>query len=107
MANTTLYGLSAEHVAKLQELAHSLGCVAERGAGRGQGSASALIRAIAEGELTLIAKRPGDVSFVWAEDNALIRCGCGNEVFLSETKSETCDCGRTFEYFCRVQELTK
>jgi hypothetical protein len=58
MANTTLYGLSAEHVARLQELAHSLGYVAERGAGRGYGSASALIRAIAEGELTLTKKKP-------------------------------------------------
>ena len=58
MANTTLYGLTAEHVAKLQELARQLGYVAERGAGRGQGSASALIRAIAEGELMLTKKKP-------------------------------------------------
>lgn len=53
MNNTTLYGLTTEHVNKLKELAYSLGYVAERGAAYGQGSASALIRAIAEGELTV------------------------------------------------------
>jgi len=36
MANTTLYGLTAEHVAKLQELARQLGYVAERGADAGR-----------------------------------------------------------------------
>lgn len=51
MSNTTFYGITTEHMVALQAIAERLGYVADRGAATGKGSASALIRAIAEGEI--------------------------------------------------------
>lgn len=56
MSNTTFYGVTAEHMAALQAIAERLGYVADRGAASGKGSASKLIRAIAEGKIELVKK---------------------------------------------------
>lgn len=56
MSNTTFYGVTAEHMAALQAIAERLGYVADRGAASGKGSASALIRAIAEGKVDVKRK---------------------------------------------------
>lgn len=42
---------------------------------------------------------------VWAEDNALIVCECGNEVFLSENLTEVCACGKKYCYWCKIEEV--
>lgn len=54
MSNTTFYGVTAEHMAALQAIAERLGYVADRGAASGKGSASALIRAIADEEVEVV-----------------------------------------------------
>lgn len=53
---TSTLHISADHIAKLQAIAEQLGYVADRGAASGKGSASKLMRALAEGELTLVKK---------------------------------------------------
>lgn len=55
---TSTLHLTSDHIAKLQTIAERLGYVAERGAATGKGSASALIRAIADGDVIVISKRP-------------------------------------------------
>lgn len=53
MTNTTFHGVTPAHVGALQAIAKRLGYLAERGPTKGEGSASALIRTIADGELTV------------------------------------------------------
>lgn len=59
MTKSTLYGVTPAHLEKIRELALTLGYPAKRGPSQGSGSASALIRAIAEGEV-IIVKKKGD-----------------------------------------------
>lgn len=56
MSNTSFHGITREHMAALQAIAERLGYVADRGAASGKGSASKLIRAIAEGKIELVKK---------------------------------------------------
>lgn len=51
MTNRTTLSVSSEHLATLRALAERLGYVTQRGPLVGEGSVSALIRAIADGEL--------------------------------------------------------
>ena len=60
MSNTSFHGITREHMAALQAIAERLGYTADRGAASGKGSASALIRAIAEGELKAIRQSDFD-----------------------------------------------
>lgn len=54
--HTTFYGVTTEHSAKLRDIAKRLGYVAQQGPTKDEGSASALIRAIADGELIVVKR---------------------------------------------------
>lgn len=51
---TTFYGVTTDHSFRLREIAERLGYLSPQGPTKGQGSASALIRAIADGELVVV-----------------------------------------------------
>ena len=59
--NTTLYGVTPAHLAALQAIAERLGYTAQQGPTKGTGSASGLVRAVADGEL-IVLKRDAALS---------------------------------------------